>query len=213
MTELLQVLAALFLGGGVRGTVWFDGAPPRMEELKRSSDPFCAGKRMVNPEVVIHDGKLANVLVHVLGAPKAPPPPQPAIIEQVDCMYRPRVSGVVFGQKIEIVNRDPTLHNLHSYAGTQTWHGDAQVPGVQRMMRQPPNTMMKLKCDVHQWMTGYLWVQDNSYFAVTGDDGSFGIKQLPPGTYDIEAWHERFGFRRGVVTVLPFGAANFDFHY
>src|SRR5258706_5988758 len=108
-------LLALLTGGTIAGTVRLDGPRPVMEELKRTSDPFCARTRLRSEEVA---GNLANVVVHVLGAPPTAPPREQVILEQRDCMYRPHVSGIVFGQKVEIVNRDPTLHNVHSYQGT-----------------------------------------------------------------------------------------------
>ena len=73
--------------------------------------------------------------------------------------------------------------------------------------------MVKLKCDVHQWMNGYVWIQDNSLFAVSGEDGSFVIKHVPPGIWTIETWHERFGARTATVLVLPWMAARVDFRY
>ncbi len=118
-------------------------------------------------------------------------------------MYRSRVLGVVDGQPLDIRNGDPVLHNVHSYEGARTLFNVAQVPGMPNIEKTftQNGVMLKLKCDVHQWMTGFVWVQNNSFFAVTDKDGKFEIKDVPVGTWDVEAWHERFGVKPGKVTV------------
>jgi hypothetical protein len=106
---------ALLASGTIVGSVHLEGPRPAMEELKTSSDPFCP--RMRDQSVI---GNLANVVVHVVGAAPSPPPPEHHLLEQIDCRYSPRVSSIVDGQKVDIVNRDPTLHNAHVYSGGQT---------------------------------------------------------------------------------------------
>lgn len=191
--------------GDVKGTVTVTGKLPVMEDLKRNSDAFCAKKQMKDESVVAgKKGELANVLVHINGLPATPPPSEKATLSQDDCMYRPHVMGIVDGQKLEIRNGDPVLHNVHTYEGARTLFNVAQVPGtpnIEKTFEQKQGVMLKFKCDVHQWMTGYVWVQNNGYFAVTDKDGTFTIKDVPVGTYDIEAWHERFGTKTGKVTV------------
>jgi hypothetical protein len=119
-SAMIELLAALLLGGTVEGTVFFDGVPPKMEELKRASDPFCARTRYRSEEVLVRGGKLANAVVHIVGAPPASPPPTLHVLEQLDCRYQPHVSGIVYGQDLQIVNRDPTLHNVHAYVGARS---------------------------------------------------------------------------------------------
>jgi plastocyanin len=160
-------------------------------------------------------GELKNVIVHINGAPAAEPPKDAAMVTQENCMYRPRVQGIVAGQTLSIKNGDPTLHNVHTYKGTSTLFNQAQVPGTAQIEKKftDNGAMLKFKCDVHQWMTGYVWVQNNPYFAVTGDDGSFEIKGVPAGKYEIEAWHERFGSKKGEVTIAPDKPAEVKFEY
>jgi plastocyanin len=201
--------------GEVKGVVTLSGTAPVMEELKRSSDPFCAKTKVKNPEVVVAGGKLANVVVHINGAPAAEPPKEAAMIEQQNCMYAPHVQGIVAGQTLAIKNGDPTLHNVHTYKGTSTLFNQAQVPGTPNIDKKftDNGVTLKFKCDVHQWMTGYVWVQNNPYFAVTGADGSFTIKGVPAGKYEVEAWHERFGSKKGEATVAANGTAEVKFEY
>ena len=88
----------------------------------------------------------------------------------------------------------------------------AQTPGAGSVLKVR-NSLVKLKCDVHPWMTAYLWVLDNALFSVTGSDGAFRIEKLPPGVWTVEVWHERFGTRTAQVTVVPWGRTRVDFHY
>jgi plastocyanin len=180
------------------------GKLPPAEDLKRNSDPFCAQKQMKD-EQVVSDGKghLGNVLVHINGLPPTPAPKEKVSLSQDDCMYRPRVLGVVDGQPLAIRNGDPVLHNVHTYEAARTLFNVAQVPGTPNIEKTftQNGVMLKFKCDIHQWMTAYVWVQNNRYFTVTDKDGKFDIKDVPVGTWEIEAWHERFGTQAGKVTV------------
>ncbi len=186
-----------------------------MPELKRSTDPFCGKTKMKDQEVVTKDGKLANVIVHINGAPAGDVPTDKATIQQKNCMYEPRVQGIVAGQTLDVKNGDPVLHNVHTYKGTTTLFNQAQVPNTPDIEKKftDNGAMLKFKCDVHQWMTGYVWVQNNPYFAVTKDDGSFEIKGVPAGKYEIEAWHERFGSKKGEVTIDPAKPAEVKFDF
>lgn len=202
--------------GDVKGHVKVVGKIPPMEDLKRNSDAFCAKKQMKD-ETVVADAKgdLANVIVHINGLPPTPPPKEKATLSQDDCMYRPRVQGIVAGQTLDIRNGDPVLHNVHTYKGASTLFNVAQVPGTPNIEKTftDNGALLKFKCDVHQWMTGYVWVQNNHYFAVTDKDGNFEIKDVPVGTWDIEAWQERFGTKTGKVTVQKGKPAVVDFTF
>ena len=190
--------------GVLKGTVTLTGKPPEMTDLNRGADPFCAKDHMKDEEVVVgKGGELANVIVRVVGAPAMAPPDGEVELNQDQCMYRPRVVTLVAGQTLKIKNSDKTLHNIHTYKGTSTIFNVAQVPNTPPIEKKftEAGMLMKVKCDVHQWMSGYAWVQNNPLFAVTGKDGAFEVKGIPDGTWDVEAWHERFGMQRGKITV------------
>jgi plastocyanin len=200
----------------VTGSVTVTGKVPVMEDLKRNSDAFCAKKQMKDESVIAgKKGELANVLVHVNGLPATPPPSDKVTLSQEDCMYRPRVLGIVDGQKLEIRNGDPVLHNVHTYENARTLFNVAQVPGTPNMEKTftQNGVMLKFKCDIHQWMTGFIWVQNNGAFAVSDKDGKFEIKDVPVGTWDVEAWHERFGTKKGKVTVVKGKPAEVKFEF
>jgi hypothetical protein len=190
----------------ITGTVKLTGAPPAMELTRRQADPFCARTPMKEEEVVAGaGGTLKNVIVRISQGITGhyDPPGAAATLDQNACMYRPRVQGIVLGQALNIHNSDQTLHNVHGFKGASTLFNQAEIPGMAPIARKltEADQLVKFKCDVHPWMTGYVFVSSHPFFAVTGDDGSFKIGSVPPGKYTVEAWHERFGTKTTEVTV------------
>lgn len=208
--------------GTVKGVVHFTGKAPEMPMLPRGSDPVCAKDKMRAEVILVNDNAtLANVLVRV--APKTVPgwvPSKPVEINQTKCMYRPRVTGGVVGQKLVIANSDQTAHNVHARdlalgkrQGTDTLWNRQQPPGMQPMESEIQDVdVIKLKCDQHAWMSGYVVVSDNGYFAVTGDTGHFEF-QVPAGELTLQAWHEFYGVKETKVTVPEGGTAEVEFTY
>ena len=192
--------------GTITGSVKLTGTPPEMALTKRQADPFCAKTPMKEEEVVVGaGGALKNVVVRVTKglSGRYDPPATPAVVDQSACMYRPRVQGIQLGQPLQIKNSDQTLHNVHGYKGASTLFNQAEIPGMPAMTKQltSADEIVKLKCDVHPWMTAYVLVSSHPFFAVTGDDGSFKITGLPAGSYTVEAWHERYGAKSAEITV------------
>jgi len=191
--------------GTIAGSVKFTGKAPEMRPLS-TPDPFCARQPIKEEDVMVGAGNgLKNVIVRVVKGTTGTyePPATTATIDQSACMYRPRAQVVMAGQSLQIRNSDQTLHNVHTYRGPSTMFNQAQIPGMAPLTKTLTDggQIIKFKCDVHPWMTGYVAVATNPFFAVSGDDGSFTIDKLPPGTYTVEAWHERLGTRTADVTV------------
>jgi len=195
----------------VKGTVTVDGALPANEQIKMNADPVCAkqvnGPQMMETYVTGSDGKtLGNVFVYVkdgLGDLKFDPPTTAAKIDQKDCRYHPHVFGIQVGQPLEIVNSDPTLHNIHAVAKSNREFNNGQpIQGMKTTHTfTAPEVMVPFKCDVHGWMNAYVGVLNHPFYAVTDATGAFSLKGLPPGTYTIEAWHEKLGTQTQTVTV------------
>jgi plastocyanin len=196
--------------GDVTGTVTLTGPAPKNEPIRMNADPVCVkeakGPQMQETFVVGADGKLGNVFVYVkdgLGNYVYDPPAAGATLDQQGCRYTPHVFGVRVGQPIEIVNSDPTLHNIHAMPkGNPEFNNGQPIQGMKMTHAfKAKEVMVPFKCDVHGWMNAYVGVLDHPYFAVTKDDGAFELKGLPPGTYTIEAWHEKLGATTQSVTL------------
>lgn len=221
-TQYAALLAALFLPVAasaevLSGVVEFTGAAPPVTKLDREADSFCAKKPAVDETVIVKGGKLVNVWVHVTkGAPdvKAPPDAPEVVVDQQDCTYHPRVQAAVVGQKIVAKNNDPILHNVHTYLGPATVFNkgmpNQSAKPIAHDLTKPG--LVRWKCDVHPWMRAYVGVNKNPYQAVTRDDGAFKI-DLPPGTYTLEAWHEKFGTKSVQVTVEAGKPATASFKF
>ena len=195
----------------VKGTVTVSGTVPANVAIKMNADPVCArqadGPQMMETYVVGTDGKsLANVFVYVkdgLGNLVFETPTTPVRIDQKDCRYHPHVFGIQVGQPLDIINSDPTLHNIHAVAKNNREFNNGQP--IQNMKTTHTFTagevMVPFKCDVHGWMNAYVGVMTNPFYAVSDTSGAFSLKGLPPGTYTIEAWHEKLGTLTQSVTV------------
>ena len=209
-TALAVVAAALLpsaaLAEAIAGSVDFTGTPPAMPKLDRSQDAYCAKTPASDESVIVKNKRLVNVWVHVVkGAPDATAPESApeVVVDQASCTYRPRVQAAVVGQKVVAKNTDPILHNVHTFVGKATLFNKGMPDASAKPITQVASKdgVIRWKCDVHPWMRAYIGVNRNPYQAITGDDGSFKIDGIPPGTYTLEAWHETFGTKTMEVTV------------
>lgn len=195
--------------GTLAGRVAFEGALPASPILKLDGDPACAAQHpngLPAETVVVNNGGLENVFVYVkdgLGNYYFETPTEPVTLDQKGCRYTPHVFGVRTGQPIQIVNSDPTMHNVHGAGNVNQQFNFAQVvQGVKNTRTlTAPEVMVPFKCNVHNWMTAYAGVLPHPYFAVTANGGAFELRNLPPGTYTIEAWHEKLGTASQSVTL------------
>ena len=192
----------------VTGKVVFEGTPPDNPTINTSSDPACgAGPLRSESYVVGKGGALENVFVYVkdgLGNKYVfDTPTAPVKIDQKGCHYVPHVIGVRTTQPLEIVNSDNTLHNVHGMPTANPDFNQGQpVQGMKNAVTfANPEVLIPFKCDVHSWMNAFVGVVDHPYFAVTGEGGTFELRGLPPGTYAIEAVHEKLGRQSLPVTL------------
>ena len=207
-------------GGTITGKVAFEGTKPTMKNLDMSATPACTRSHpggTPSEEVVVNgNGTLKNAFVWVKsGVPDRQwqTSTTPVVLDQKGCMYQPHVLAVMTGQNITIKNSDPTNHNIHPLPKVNQEWNESQAPGsgdkTQSFPRQ--EIMLPVKCNIHPWMRSYVNVVSHPFFAVTGDDGSFTIKGLPPGTYTVEVVHEKYGNQEVQVTVGAKESKTADF--
>jgi plastocyanin len=191
--------------GTISGTVSLDGAAPKQAKIDMSQDPACKGMNMA--ENVVADGnKLGNVFVYVkdgLGSRSFDVPKDAITIDQSGCKYHPHVLGVMTGQTLKIVNSDPTTHNIHpTPADNREWN-ESQPPQSAALEKTfaREEIMLPVKCNQHPWMKMYVNVVKTPFYAVTGPDGKFEIKGLPPGDYTLAFVQEKMGTQEQKVTL------------
>ena len=208
--------------GTLKGVVSFEGVVPETKDLMVRGNPECAvfhpGRKIKNEELVVNGGKLQNCFVYVkegLEKYSFETPSAPVTIENKLCVYAPHVTGAQVGQEIVFLNEDATLHNIHSYSkNTKSFNLGLPFQGMKQTKKfNAPEVMVALKCDVHPWMQGYLGVLPHPYFAVTKDDGSFEIKNIPAGEYLVEVWHEKLGVQSQKIKIEPQGTQQIDFTF
>lgn len=193
--------------GAITGTVTLQGTPPPNPTINMSSDPYCMKLgTATTPVFVVSEGGLENVFIYVkdgLGTMKFPAPATPVVLDQKGCAYTPRVFGIQVGQSLDIVNSDETLHNIHALpmANREFNRGQALQGMKYTTTFTAPEVMLPFKCDVHKWMNAWVGVLEHPFYAVSGKAGAFSLSGLPPGTYTIEAWHEKLGAQTQQVTI------------
>lgn len=208
--------------GTITCAVVFEGSAPTPDRIKMSADPKCASlhKDDVFTQAVVANerGGLENVFVYIrdgLGAQRFPTPREPVVIDQKGCLYEPHVFGMQVNQKILIKNSDPTLHNIHALPKVNDAFNIAQpIKGMQSEQTfAEPEVMVRIKCDVHSWMSCYVGVLNHPYFAVTEANGMCDLVDLPPGDYVVSAWHEKLGTLEQNVTVAAGESKKIEFRF
>jgi plastocyanin len=207
--------------GSVSGKVSFEGEAPQMARIRMGAEPACEEKHsgpIYSQDVIVNDnGTLKNALVWVKGGMDQysfQAPSESPVLDQDGCRYSPHVLGVQVGQEISMHNSDSATHNIHPLPANNREWNISQSSG-QEMKRSFPREEIAIpvKCNIHPWMKAYVAVVPHPYFAVTGDDGSFELNDLPPGDYTIEVWHEKYGTQEQQITVDPDSSQEIEFGY
>jgi plastocyanin len=208
--------------GSVTGTIRYKGKRPTPKVIDMSEEPACVeahhGKAYDESLVVSKNGALANAFIYVKSGLEGKTfaiPPTPVVIDQSGCWFRPRVMGIQTGQTLQVINSDPVTHNIHPMAEINREWNHSQGAGDPPIARKflKPEIMIRVKCNIHSWMHAFIGVLDHPYFAVSKDDGSYDIKNLPPGTYTIAVWQEKLGTQEQQLTVPPHGTAEANFTF
>ena len=209
--------------GAVTGKISFKGAKPSVPAIKMNADKKClnlhGGKDVPSEQVVVNSNNtLRYVFVYVksgLEGKKFPVPGSKVTIDQKGCMYTPHVFGMMAGQSLEIINDDPFMHNIHALPKNSSPFNIGQPKKGMKNTKtfDKPEVMVKVKCDVHNWMSAYIGVLNHPFFAVSDDKGNFTIKDLPAGDYVLEAWQEKYGAQTMKVTVGASETKTADFTF
>jgi hypothetical protein len=202
------------------GKVAFEGAPPPVERVKLNADPKCAAMHKEGLErwqLRVKDGGLADVLVYVKSGVHGsyPSPTEPVVLDQKGCDYWPHMVVKMVGQPLTIRNSDDTLHNIHPRPQINTEFNIGQPhQGMEsKKTMDKPEVMIPVGCDVHPWMRAFISVFDHPFFTVTKEDGTFEIKGLPAGEYEIEAYHGKLKTQDQKLTVKDGEAAKLTFSF
>jgi hypothetical protein len=209
--------------GTIDGSVLVDGMPPPPEIIRIDGDATCVsisgGNERQTEFIVVGEGSsLQNVFVYVKeGLEKLtfPIPTTPVVLDQQKCRYVPHVLGIQVGQPLSIRNSDPLLHNVRADGQiNQPFNLGQPIQGI-TMTRTftTSEVMVPFKCDVHAWMSAYVGVLSHPFFAVTDASGRFTLAGLPPGTYTVEAWHEKLGTQTEQVVLRPKETSSIRFTF
>jgi plastocyanin len=208
--------------GSVSGKINYAGKAGRKSRIRMNADPNCA-KQHQSPiyatDLKINDNDtLHNAFVWVSSGLEGyafDTPSEAVELHQKGCVYEPHVLGIQTGQNLNVLNHDGTTHNINpSPAQNRDWNisqAPNSAPIVKKFARA--EIMIPVKCNVHPWMKSYIGVVPHPYFTITGADGSFELKGLPPGEYTVESWHEKLGVQKQTVTVSSGEAQTADFSY
>lgn len=207
--------------GTIKGHIRLTGKLPGNPVIRMGADPMCsrmnAGKRVVQESVAATaDGSLANVFVKLQGSfPQTPVPAQPVTIDQRGCIYGPRVVGVRQGQVLQVRNDDALLHNVHGVSASNNGFnvGQPMAGMVNKFTLKSEEIMLRLRCDIHSWMTAFVGIVAHPYFAVSNASGTFEIVDVPVGRHTIGTWHERYGPLKQTVQVTAGATATVDLIY
>jgi plastocyanin len=183
-------------GGSLAGSVKFGGTPPRLDALPVRKNQDVCGQSVANEALVLgpSNGVKGSVIV-IEGVPRGKKAEGELVLDNTRCVFAPHVSAVMAGATARVRNSDPVLHNAHGSLGGKTIFNSAlstkgRVVDITAKLKQPG--VVKVLCDAHTHMFGWIVVHDSPYFAVTDEKGNFRIDGIPPGKYRVTMWHEGF---------------------
>jgi plastocyanin len=216
--------------GTISGVISYNGTPPAPKKIDTTADPVCGQKNpnLVTDDTIVKDGKLANTFIYVkegsvengkkIAEYSWPTPTTAVNLDQNGCHYAPHVLGIQVNQKLSITNSDATQHNIHPTPKLNPEWNQTQSAGqgpIEKTFSRP-EVLIPVKCNQHPWMKAYVGVLRHPLYSVSGQDGAFEIKGVPPGSYTVVAWRE--GGANGEektmqVTVPASGSAKADFAF
>ena len=224
--------------GTITGKVTFSGDDPAPVKFMVAKDIEVCGKTREVDFVKVNNGALTDVVVYLENVKAGKPYPQEEIqlelgmdkvvqstqmpkIEQTKCDYGSLLSVMIQGDKLEIINTDSVAHKMHAYemigSAKETMFGISQPPEPHRVIQEiklKKGVGMKMQCDQHEFMQGFMFVAKNPYYALVAEDGTFTIEEILPGKYTMKAWHGKLKKHPQVeVSVEPWGMTVINLDY
>ena len=204
----------------IAGRVVFAGVPPLRRPIRMSGEAAChrPGAEALSEDIVVAPGgALKNAYVHItsgLGDRVFAPPAAPALMDQAGCLFAPHVLDAQTNQVIEFGNGDPVVHNVRAIS-EKNRPFNISMPGKGKRVRRYFSVpeIVKIRCDIHAWMSAFVAVESHPFHRVTGDDGSFALAGLPAGRYVVEVWHEKLGAQQQTVQVGEGEARKIEFTF
>lgn len=222
VTALAYKVVPVDNGGRISGKITFQGADPAPRQfiVAKDADTCGSGTRSID-FVRVNNGALTDAVVYlykIKSGKDFPADITNAELNQEQCAFKPFIGVMKDGDQLTVRNSDPVLHNIHTYEiigrAKKTVFNISQPGDLKTLRKQVTlkrGTAMKVECDAHDFMHSFTFVAKNPYFAVVGEDGSFSIDDVPPGSYKIRAWHGTLGEKKATVTVEAGGMARVDF--
>ncbi len=201
-----QTIAQFKGSGKVVGRVKVEGRfkrPPPLKVYKNRD--FCGAEVLNESFLVGAEGSLQNaaIIIHGAQSKQSMSPSKSLMLNNKNCAFVPHVQVAPVGSEILLLNSDPILHDVHARIRPETLFNVGLPTWRQVTKRLTRTGIVAIECDVlHTWMSAYILVTSSPYFAVTNGEGGFAIDGVPPGTYNVEVWHEKLGSqsRRAIVT-------------
>lgn len=211
----IALLAGNAFAGSVEGTIRFDREVPAPKKHATGKFANICGPEIVDPSLIVNNKGLKNVVVSISGKKlkgSKDDKESGLTLDQKGCMYHPHVLTLPRESSLKILASDPTNHNIHTYSFDNDPINLMMTPGQDYVHEFEEPEVVKVECDLHKWMVAWIVVTENPYAAISGDDGKFVIKNVPPGKYTVTAWHETLGTMTQKVTVEE-GSAKADFDF
>lgn len=193
-------------GGSLSGAVTLKGDIPKLEPITVTKNKEVCGETLPNQELVVNakNKGVQYAVITIEGIAKGKKRPMGnTLITNQKCSFVPHVQTAVVPTPVEIINNDKVLHNTHAYFGEETAFNSAvpPIPGLKINKKLESAGLVRLKCDAHKWMFGYIVTANHPYVVVTNENGEFKITDVPPGKYKITVWSESLGGQETEATI------------